>query len=83
MGDGVKKETAVSLNNEDVIMTAYKITSEGKKLVRLYNSVNHHSKVIIKMQEGQFEINLTAHEVKTILITPGQIKETDMITEDK
>ena len=35
------------------------------------------------MQEGQFEINLIAHEVKTILITPGQIKETDMITEDK
>ncbi|MGN1478442.1 MAG: glycoside hydrolase family 38 C-terminal domain-containing protein [Acutalibacteraceae bacterium] len=82
-GDGVKKETAVSLNNEDVIMTAYKITSEGKKLVRLYNSVNRPSKVIIKMQEGQFEIDLTAYEVKTILVAPGQMKETDMITEDK
>ena len=81
-GDGVIKETSVSLDNEDVIMTAYKITSKKEKLVRLYNSVDYPSKAIIKMQEGQFEINFTAYEVKTILVTPDCIKETDMITDD-
>lgn len=81
-GDGTKRETELLLDNDDVILTAYKAISAEKKLIRLYNSLGADTETTLMMNEKRFLIRLTTYEVKTLLITQDTITETDMISEE-
>ena len=80
-GDGIKKETELSLSNEDIIMTAYKALSDDKKLIRLFNSLGTDTKAKLINNDNSFEIVFAAYEVKTMILTDNSLRETDMLSE--
>ena len=80
-GDGIKKETELSLSNENIIMTAYKALTDDKKLIRLFNSLGTDTKAKLINNDNSFEIVFTAYEVKTMILTDNSLRETDMLSE--
>ena len=80
-GDGIKKETELSLSNENIIMTAYKALTDDKKLIRLFNSLGTDTKAKLINNDNSFEIVFAAYEVKTMILTDNSLRETDMLSE--
>ncbi len=66
-GEGEKKNTVVSINNEDIILTAYKNTGNGR-LVRLFNSKNETTRAVLKVENMDYDITLGAYEFQTYYV---------------
>lgn len=81
-GDGIKIETELLLDNEDIIMTAYKALSADKKLIRLFNSLGSDTETTLSEKGKEFKIGFSAYEVKTMILTDNFLSETDMLSEE-
>lgn len=64
-GDGEKKNTAVHLTNERVILSAYRMRN-GKKLLRVFNSSDKEEKTKLITPQEVYDIKLAPFEIQTI-----------------
>ncbi len=77
-GLGEKKNTAVEIDNGNVILTRL-CEKENGTLVRLYNSVNKAEKATFTIDGKDFGIDFTPFEVKTFVYENLTLTEIDMI----
>ena len=77
-GNGEKKDTTVLVTNNDVIMTGYKVISDGDIRVHLYNSTDKKAETEMKIQGNIFKISFTPSEVKSLRISGDKIKECEL-----
>ena len=77
-GSGVKKDTAIRLDNPDILMTRYRKNANGYT-VRLFNTSDKHNTASINIEGKNFDLTFGAFEVKTFNYTDGTLTETDMI----
>ncbi len=77
-GLGSKKETAVELDNKDIVLTRLRNTENGTQL-RLYNSSDKPATATLIIENVNHEINFTPFEVRTFVYADKKLTETDMI----
>lgn len=77
-GTGEKKETAVVVENEDILMPCYRINDDGKLIVRLFNTKDSDNKTVFKANGKSFEISFTPFEVKTFVLENAKLTECSM-----
>ena len=77
-GDGEKKDTTVLVTNDDVIMTGYKVISDGDIRIHLYNSTEKETETELKIQNKTFKISFTPYEVKSLRISGENFSECEL-----
>ncbi len=77
-GNGEKKDTEVSVTNDDIIMTGYKKISKCDIRVHLYNSAEKNAVTELKIQNNVFRISFTPFEVKSFRISGEKISECEL-----
>ena len=71
-GEGNVRNTELSLDNDDVILTAYKEV-KSKKVIHLFNSKDCESEVNVKLQNQVTKIALMPYEIKAFEIKNGKL----------
>lgn len=71
-GNGVKRNSELLIDNDDVILTAYKKIN-SKNVVHLFNSKGEESTVNVKLQNETTKIKLLPYEVKAFEIENGKL----------
>ncbi|MBQ8227491.1 MAG: alpha-mannosidase [Clostridia bacterium] len=77
-GDKEKKETEVSVDNEDIILTRLSNRNNGVTL-RLYNSSQNENTANVKISGTATKIDFTPFEVKTFKINGSVLNECGML----
>lgn len=77
-GQGEKKDTVVSLDCKDILLTAYR-NVKGGKLIRLFHARNDKKTVKLSVGGKSFHLSFGAYEVKTFRFDGNVLVETDML----
>jgi len=77
-GLGEKNEKPITLNNKNIILSAYK-NERNSIVIRLFNSSSSNQNVTLKFGTQEFNINFTPFEVKTFIFYDDSLLETNMI----
>lgn len=77
-GLGKKKQTAVELDNKNIILSRLRKTENGTQ-IRLFNSSDKLETAKLEIEKTKFEISFTPFEVKTFILADNKLTETDMI----
>ena len=76
-GLGIKKQTAVEINNPDIIMTRLCENEKGK-LIRLFNSTDKPAKATLGFNGKTLSVDMGAFEVQTYIYADGEFSCADL-----
>ncbi len=79
-GLGEKAETAVELDNSDIILTRMKKISNGT-LFRFFNATDKERHTLLKIDGRSFELDFNKFEIKTYIYSSNALKEAEMCAE--
>lgn len=65
-GDGEKKETEINIDNRDIVMSRCTVDDDGKMLIRMYNTLEHHAEAEIIVGGKTFSAEFAPFEIKTV-----------------
>lgn len=77
-GEGERRDTTVSLDSEEIILTAYK-NVVGGRLIRLFHARNGEKRAELSVSGKKFAISFGSYEVKTFVFDGNTLAETDML----
>ncbi|MBQ6824262.1 MAG: alpha-mannosidase [Clostridia bacterium] len=76
-GEGEKKDTALTLSNEKILLTSCR--KEGNKLLlRLYNGSETAETATLTAKECNFTLQFTPYEAKALVLEDGKCTETTL-----
>ena len=77
-GMGEKPKDGISIDNKDILLSAFKHTEDGV-LIRLFNSTDHNTSCVFTLGDAEYKEDFTPFEVKTFVNTAVEMKETNML----
>lgn len=76
-GAGERKETKVTLDNQNILLSSYR-KRETQKLLRLYNGSDKKQKTILYFEGKEFKLTFKPFEAKAVIIQNGKLTETTL-----
>lgn len=77
-GNGDNKNGVVSIDNPNIVITAFKRLNDGRYMLRLYNGYRGKAKTGLTISGQKTEIEFTDFEFKTFVFDGGGIKESPL-----
>ena len=74
-GAGEKKDTAITLDNRNVMLSSCR-QKDGKLLLRLYNGSNTEQNALLTVKKCNFTLHFTPFEAKALVVDGDQVTET-------